>query len=84
MAMNIKVILGATLLFPIVFFGLGLAGFGDDHLLAFVQSVGVTGGTAFKLSKLIFGIITGAAVVLLTLGYLDQRDGKIIPTITKG
>lgn len=76
-------ILGAILIVPIVFFGCGLAGYGDDHLLSLVQSVGVTSGKDFTLSKLIFGIITGAAAVLLTLGYLDERDGIIVPTMNK-
>ncbi len=58
---------GAFLLVPIVYFGLGLVGFGVDDLTL------ITGN--YTLSKLVLGAITSASIMLMVNGYLTMRDG---------
>lgn len=63
-------IIGAMLLAPLVFFGLGMVGVGDDYL------TGITGH--FLISKMCFGIATFASIVCLVSGYTKMSDGKVV------
>jgi len=68
------IILGAILQVLIVFFGLGLIGYGTDHLTALLNSL--------VLSKLVLGLATVVCVLMITHGYYQVRDGVLIPKLT--
>lgn len=59
-------ILGAVLIAPLVFFGLGMAGVGADPLTE------ITGD--FVVSKMLFGAVTVASVVCMVIGYRNMID----------
>lgn len=68
------IILGAILQGIIVYFGLGLIGYGADHLTALLNSL--------VLSKLVLGLATVVCVLMITHGYYQVRDGVSIPQLT--
>lgn len=63
----IRFLFGVLLIAPIVYFGLGVVGFGADDLTL------ITGN--FTVSKLVLGAITSVSVLLMVNGYLTMRDG---------
>lgn len=68
------IILGAILQALVVFFGLGLVGYGADHLTALLNSL--------ALSKLVLGLATVVCVLMITHGYYQVRNGVLIPQLT--
>ena len=68
------IILGAILQVIIVFFGLGIIGFGTDHLTELLNSL--------VLSKLVLGLATVICVLMTTHGYYQVRDGVLILQLT--
>lgn len=66
---------GAVLIGPHVFFGLGMVGFGEDYLTKFTGD--------FVVSKAIVGVATVACVLSMVRGYITMRDGITVVLNTR-
>ena len=78
MKMDNKYLFGLLLLFPLVFFGLGVVGLGEDHLTNMLMNIVVSEEASYSVAKAIFGVVMAISVFCITLGHQDMKHGKLI------
>lgn len=75
MKWNNYFLIGVLLQAVLVYLGLGLVGYGYDHLTNFIGN--------FVIAKVVFGLAVMVCTLMITHGYYIMRDGVLVPQLIK-